>query len=114
MTNTVIVNVNLPINLWEEALLTTCHLHNEILSRKSKISPYEFWKGRKYTLNYLRIWGCLAYYKILDIRRTKLGTIALKSVFVDYAENSKAYRCLDLDSNIIVESRDMESLEDKF
>ncbi|XP_071928092.1 uncharacterized protein [Coffea arabica] len=31
-----------------------------------------------------------------------------------YAENSKAYRLLDLDSNVIVESRDVEFLEDKF
>ena len=38
----------------------------------------------------------------------------MKSVFVGYAENSKAYRLLDLSSNIIVESRDVEFIEDKF
>ncbi|KAH9669996.1 hypothetical protein KPL70_022027 [Citrus sinensis] len=31
-----------------------------------------------------------------------------------YAENSKAYRLLDLDSNMIVESRDVEFIENKF
>ncbi|KAH9656702.1 hypothetical protein KPL70_022787 [Citrus sinensis] len=31
-----------------------------------------------------------------------------------YAENSKAYRLLDLDSNVIVESRDVEFIENKF
>ncbi|KAK3038207.1 hypothetical protein RJ639_029647 [Escallonia herrerae] len=35
-------------------------------------------------------------------------------VFVGYAENSKAYRLLDLESNVIVESRDVEFIEDKF
>ncbi|KAK2999658.1 hypothetical protein RJ639_023446 [Escallonia herrerae] len=35
-------------------------------------------------------------------------------VFVGYAKNSKAYRLLDLESNVIVESRDVEFIEDKF
>ena len=38
----------------------------------------------------------------------------MKSVFVGYAENSKAYRLLDLSSNTMVESRDVEFIEDKF
>jgi hypothetical protein len=35
-------------------------------------------------------------------------------VFVGYAENSKAYRLLDLSSNVIVESRDVQFIENKF
>ena len=35
-------------------------------------------------------------------------------MFVGYAENSKAYRLLDLSSNTVVESRDVEFIEDKF
>jgi hypothetical protein len=35
-------------------------------------------------------------------------------MFVGYAENSKAYRLLDLSSNVIVESRDVEFIENKF
>jgi hypothetical protein len=35
-------------------------------------------------------------------------------VFVSYAINSKAYRLLDLSSNTIVESRDVEFIENKF
>ena len=60
------------------------------------------------------MWGCIAYYKVPDPKRTKLGPRGLKSVFVGYAENSKAYRLLDLDSNTIVESRDVEFLETSF
>ena len=43
-----------------------------------------------------------------------LGRRAMKSVFVGYTENSKAYRLLDLSSNTVVESRDVEFIEDKF
>ena len=45
--------------------------------------------------------------------RNKLGPKAFKSAFIGYAENSKAYRLLDLESNIVVESRDVEFFENK-
>uniref|UniRef100_A0A2N9HGJ4 Uncharacterized protein n=1 Tax=Fagus sylvatica TaxID=28930 RepID=A0A2N9HGJ4_FAGSY len=55
-----------------------------------------------------------AYFRVPDPKRTKLGPRAIKSVFVGYAVNSKAYRLLDLSSNTIVESRDVEFIENKF
>ena len=54
MINAMILNAKLSFNLWAEALLTACHAHNRIPSRKIKISPYEMWKGRKPNLGYLR------------------------------------------------------------
>ena len=109
-----LLSAKLSNNLWGEALLTACHIHNRIPSRKRKVSPYEIWKGRKPNLDYLRVWGCLAYYRVSDPKRTKLGPRGIRSIFVGYAQNSKAYRFLDLQSNVIVESRDAELFEDKF
>jgi hypothetical protein len=43
----------------------------------------------------------------------KLRPRALKSNFVGYAENSKAYKILDLSSNIIVEFGDIKFIENK-
>lgn len=114
MLNSMLVNAKLPSNLWGEALLTACHLHNRIPSRKSKVSPYELWKKRKPNLSYVRVWGCLAFYKVPDPKKVKLGPRALKGIFVGYAENSKAYRILDSSSNVIVETRDVEFIENKF
>ncbi|GJZ68636.1 zinc finger, CCHC-type containing protein [Tanacetum coccineum] len=45
---------------------------------------------------------------------SKLEPRSLKSVFVGYAKDSKSYRCLDLDSNIIFESRYVDFFENKF
>ena len=49
-------------------------------------------------------------------KKTKpwLGRKAMKSVFVGYAENSKAYRLLDLSFITVVESGNVEFIEDKF
>ena len=102
------------MNLWGEALLTACFVHNRITSKKFKVSPYELWKGRTPNLNFLKVWGCLAYYRVPDPKRTKLGPRGIKSIFVGYAENSKAYRLLDIESKVIIESKDVEFLETKF
>ncbi|KAL6332755.1 hypothetical protein AAG906_015017 [Vitis piasezkii] len=77
----------------------------------SYISPYELWKGRKPNIGYFKVWGCLAYCKKTDPNKTKLGPRAIKCAFVGYASNSKAYRLLDLESNVIIESREVEFFE---
>ncbi|GLU12005.1 hypothetical protein SLE2022_287150 [Rubroshorea leprosula] len=98
-----------------EALFTANYITNRIPSKKTHVSPYETWNnGKKPNLNYLKVWGCLAFYKVLDPQRTKLGPRGIKSVFVGYAINSKAYRLLYLESNVIVESVHVEFFEDKF
>ena len=114
MINAMLMHAKLPTNLWGEALLTACHVHNRIPSKKTKTSPYEIWKGRNPNLSYWRLRGCIAYYRVPNPKRTKLGPRALKSVFVGYVENSKAYRLWDKDSNVIVESRDVAFLETSF
>ncbi|KAJ9565484.1 hypothetical protein OSB04_001450 [Centaurea solstitialis] len=77
-------------------------------------SPYELWKGRKPDLSYLRVWGCIAYYRTPDPKRSKLGARDIKTIFVGYAINSNGYRLLDKETGVIVESRDVDFLEDKF
>ena len=111
MINDMLMHYELSFNLWGEALLAACHILNRIPSQKNQTSPYEIWKGRKLNIRYFKVWGCLAYYKNLDPKRTKLGPRWIKSAFVGYASNSKAYRLLDLEYNIIVESRDVELFE---
>ena len=114
MINSMLIHASLPNNLWGEALLTACHVNNRIPSMKTKVSPYEIWKGRKPNLKYFRVWGCIGFYRVHDPKSHKLGPRGIKSVFVGYAENSKAYRLLNLDTNVIVESRDVEFIENKF
>jgi len=60
------------------------------------------------------VWGYVGFFEISDSQRTKLGPRGLKSVFVGYAQNSKAYRLLDLETNVIVKSIHVEFIENKF
>ncbi|KAH9768292.1 Integrase catalytic domain-containing protein [Citrus sinensis] len=52
--------------------------------------------------------------QILDLIHTDICEYNGMLTRGGYAENSKAYRLLDLDSNVIVESRDVEFIENKF
>lgn len=49
-----------------------------------------------------------------DPKSSKLGARDIKCVFIGYANNFKAYRLLNLDSNIVVESRGVEFIENIF
>ncbi|GKB25313.1 zinc finger, CCHC-type containing protein [Tanacetum coccineum] len=62
------------------------------------------------------LWGeaLLTVCHVLLPNTFKLGPRGLKSVFVGYAKDSKSYCCLDLDSNVIVESRDVNFFDNKF
>ena len=55
--------------------------------------------------------GCLAYCKKTDPNKTKFAPRATKCAFVGYASNRKAYRLLDLKSNVIIESKEVKFFE---
>ena len=55
--------------------------------------------------------GVLAYCKKMDPNKTNLGPRAIKCAFVGYASNSKAYRLLSLEPNVIIEPRKIEFFE---
>ena len=38
-----------------EELLTACHVHNRVPSKKIKASPYELWNRRKPNLDYIKV-----------------------------------------------------------
>ena len=72
------------------------------------------WKGHKPNLEYLRVWGCLAYVRLTDRKMPKLGIRATTCAFLGYAINSAVYRFFDLENKIIFESGDAIFHEEKF
>ena len=60
------------------------------------------------------MWGCLAKVGIPEPHKEKMGPKTKDSVFIGYAQNSLAYRCLVLETNTIVETRDANFFEHIF
>ena len=73
LTNAMLVSSNAPSNLWGEAILTACYVLNRIPHKNSKVTPFEFSKHYKPNL---KVWGCLAYVRLNDLKRPKLGARA--------------------------------------
>ena len=59
MMNEMLVSSGAPLNLWEETILSACHIQNTIPYKRIGKTPYELWKGYAPNITYLKVWGCL-------------------------------------------------------
>jgi hypothetical protein len=64
------------------------------VTKNKDVTPYEGWKERKPNVNFLCTWGCLAKVNIPTPKKRKLGPKTVDCVFLDYVQNSTAYRFL--------------------
>ena len=53
MMNAMLLSSGLPPNMWGEAILSANYLLNKVPKKKEEKTPYELWKGRKPSYNYL-------------------------------------------------------------
>ena len=113
MVRSMISYSTLPISLWMEALKTTIHILNRVPSKSVPKTPYELCTGNEPSLNYLRVWGCLAEAKVFNPNIGKLDYKIVNCHFIGYPENSKGYRCYCPDRQTkFIETRHAVFLED--
>jgi hypothetical protein len=72
MVRSMLSDSNLPVQLWMEALKTTTHILNWVLSKSVPKIPFELWTGRKPSLKYLHVWGCATEAKLFNPQQKKL------------------------------------------
>ena len=76
-------------------------------------TPYELWKENEPSLNYLRVWGCLAEAKVFNPNIGKLDSKTVSCHFIGYPKKSKGYRFYYPDRQTkFVETRHVVFLED--
>ena len=114
LTNAMLVSCGVPKNLWGETVLTANYVLNRIPHKKTLLTPFELWKKYKTNLDYFKVWGCLAYVRLPDPKRPKLGKRASTCVFLGYTLNSPTYRFFDIDNNTLIESKEAIFHENKF
>jgi hypothetical protein len=121
LVNATLDTANLSKAWCGEALLTASLVLNRIPNRNRETTPYEDWIGRKPSLSYLLMWGCLAKVNVPISKKHKLGPKTVDYVFLVYAYQSIAYRFLvvksevpDMHVDTIMESRDATFFENIF
>lgn len=99
-----LVHSHLPFSFWGKVLNIACHIQNKIVHKHVEKTLYEFLIGKKPNINYFKVWGCIAYVLVATKKRPKLGSKAIKLIFLDQSMHNKAYRFLNPGTNSIFET----------
>ncbi|KAA3476823.1 Retrovirus-related Pol polyprotein from transposon TNT 1-94 [Gossypium australe] len=93
MTRCMLHEQNLPKKLWAETAHTAIFLQNRLPTKAVKDqTPYKAWYGHKPSLNFLKIFCCLCFTHVPQIKRDKLDKKTLPGVFISYSTVVKAYK----------------------
>ena len=108
MVRTLLTRGRVPRTFWPEAVNWSIHVLNRspTFAVQNK-TPEEAWSGRRPAVDHFRIFGCLAYAHISDVKRKKLDDKAEKCIFLGVSESSKAYKLFNPLTKKIVTSRDV-------
>ena len=112
-----VAQVNPPISYWEDALLTTSHVLNQVPSKFISSTPYELWNNQKPDPSNLQPWGSVAYVHNPFHKYGKLGHRGRICIFIRYSEHFKEYAFIDEHEDGTVtelELWDVTFLEDDF
>ena len=93
-----LIEANVPVSYWGEALSSATYLINRIPSATLDFQTPSDVLARSVsapTESNLtpRVFGCVAFVHLPKEQRTKLESRALKCVFLGYAASQKGYRC---------------------
>lgn len=95
--------------LWAEALSTATYVRNRVSSRAlpPKVTPHHLWKRCPPIMTHMRVFGSQCWYTVPKQKLQKLDSRSCPAIFVGYAEQSKAFKLIDLESKKVVVSRDV-------
>ncbi|XP_021971501.1 uncharacterized protein LOC110866666 [Helianthus annuus] len=99
----------IPNFMWGEAVRHASYILNRSHTRALQDqTPYEMFNGRKPNLKYLKIFGCIAYAKVMVNHLEKLADRSKPLVYLGNEPGSKAFRLYDPKNRKIVVNRDVE------
>ncbi|KAH9726552.1 hypothetical protein KPL70_008304 [Citrus sinensis] len=102
----------LPKKFWAEVVKIAIFLLNRLPTKAlQKKTPFEAWYGYKPKLLNLKIFGCLCFSYIPQVKRDKLDKKAELGIFVGYSSTSKAYRIYLSQNNKVIVSMDVQFFE---
>ena len=91
MARSMLVEQDLPLKLWAEAVYTSAYLQNRLPSKaiEDDVTPMEKWCGHKPNVSHLRMFGSICYVHIPDQKRRKLDAKAKCGILIGYSNQTK-------------------------
>jgi hypothetical protein len=112
MARCLLFEKDLPKKFWAEAVNTAVFLLNRLPTRALQHkTPYEVWHGYKPSLQNLKVFGCLCFTHIPQVKRDKLDRKAKAGIFVGYSNVTKGYRVYQPATEKVIISRDIKFVE---
>ena len=110
----ILLEANLPLYLWGEALLAVVYIYNRTPhSAISYKTPYEMKNNTKPDISNIKIWGSVVYYKDkTNNNNSKLKPKAKRGILIGYGQNQ--YRIWDIDNKRPIWSRDVHIIEGRY
>lgn len=106
---------SLPQRFWTKAISTATYVQKRCTTKAlDDKTPYEVWTGSKPSVKNLKVFRCIAYSQIPADLKKKLYPTNIKSIFVGYAFDQKAYKLFNPENQKTYTSRDVIFLEDHF
>ena len=113
MTRYLLHEKGLPKKFRVEAANTVVFLLNRLSTKAlQKNTPFEAWFRYKPLLLNLKIFGCLCFCYVPQVKRDKLDKKTEAGIFVGYNSQSKTYRVYMPHANKVIVSRDVKFMED--
>jgi transposase InsO family protein len=85
----------LPLKYWGEAILTANYLRNRAPVKHHSLTPFEAFYGTKPDISHVRVFGCPVTAQIpLAHRTSKVAPLGVPGILLGYCTDRKAYRVL--------------------
>ena len=114
MVRAALLKKEVPKAFWPDVVQWMNHIHNRSPTLIVKdMTPEEAWSERKPSIEHFRIFGCIGYVHIPDVKRSKLNDKSVKCVLLGFSSESKAFKMFDPVEKKVHISRDVIFEEDK-
>jgi len=108
MARCLLFEKSLPKTFWAEAVNTSVYVQNRLpLKALEDKTPFEAWYGVKPYVEHMKVFGCICYSLVPDVKRDKLDAKAVAGIFIGYSADSKAYIIYNLKTQKILVSRNV-------
>ena len=101
---TLMMEKNVALKYQREAISTAVYTLNRVQIKKgTNATPFELWYGYSPNVKHFKVFGCKCYI-LKEFRNRKFDAKSDEGIFLAYSSRSKAYKCLNANTNKVVES----------
>lgn len=113
MARCMLLQSNLPYELWAEAVCAAAYIRNRCPTKAlNDVTPIEIWTKRKPYVGYFRTFGSRTIALNKNNRGNKFAARGEEYILVGYSQEAKAYRLWKKGTNQVVKRRDVRFIEE--